>query len=53
MCATSVRGDCDDHRSLKRVSNALEQDIDGREPSCGCWELNPGPLLLLTAEPSL
>jgi hypothetical protein len=30
---------------------------DGCEPSCGCWELNSGPLeeqsVLLTAEPSL
>ena len=30
---------------------------DGCEPSCGCWELNSGPLeeqaMLLTSEPSL
>ena len=37
----------------KRVSDF---PIDGYEPPCGCWELNPGPLeeqpVLLTAEPS-
>jgi hypothetical protein len=30
--------------------------MDGREPPCGCWDLNSGPLeeqlALLTAEPS-
>jgi hypothetical protein len=30
--------------------------MDGCEPSCGCWDLNSGPLeeqsTLLTAEPS-
>lgn len=25
---------------------------DGSEPSCGCWEWNPGHLVLLTPEPS-
>ena len=38
----------------KRTSDSI---IDGCEPSCGCWELNSGPLeeqpVLLTAEPSL
>ena len=35
---------------------ASDFPIDGYEPPCGCWELNPGPLeeqpVLLTAEPS-
>jgi len=38
----------------KRSSNPI---TDGREPPCGCWELNSGPLeeqpVLLAAEPSL
>jgi hypothetical protein len=38
----------------KKASNPI---TDGCEPSCGCWELNSGPLedhlVLLTAEPSL
>jgi hypothetical protein len=38
----------------KRASDPI---TDGCEPSCGCWELNAGPLeeqtVLLTAEPSL
>jgi hypothetical protein len=38
----------------KRASDPI---TDGCEPSCGCWELNSGPLVehsvLLTAEPSL
>jgi hypothetical protein len=36
---------------------ASDPIIDGREPPCGCWELNSGPLeeqsVLLTSEPSL
>jgi hypothetical protein len=35
----------------------IDSITDGCEPSCGCWELNSGPLeeqsVLLTAEPSL
>jgi hypothetical protein len=38
----------------KRASDPITDDC---EPSCGCWELNSGPLeeqlVLLTAEPSL
>jgi hypothetical protein len=38
----------------KRACNLI---TDGCEPSCGCWELNSGPLeeqsVLLTTEPSL
>ena len=38
----------------KRASESI---TDGCEPSCGCWELNSGPLeeqsVLLRAEPSL
>jgi hypothetical protein len=36
---------------------ASDPITDGREPPCGCWELNSGPLeeqsVFLTAEPSL
>jgi hypothetical protein len=36
---------------------ASDPNTDGREPPCGCWELNSGPLeeqlVLLTADPSL
>ena len=36
---------------------ASDPSIDGCEPSCGCWELNSGPLeeqtVLSTSEPSL
>ena len=39
---------------LKRVPYLIS---DGREPPCGCWELNSRPseeqAMLLTAEPSL
>jgi hypothetical protein len=42
------------HTHQKRVSDPITY---GCEPSCGCWELNLGPLkeqsVLLTAEPSL
>ena len=38
----------------KRASDPI---TDGCEPSCGCWELNSGPveeqLVFLTNEPSL
>jgi hypothetical protein len=38
----------------KRASDPI---TDGREPPCGCWELNSGPLeeqsVFLTAEPFL
>jgi hypothetical protein len=38
----------------KRASDPI---TDGCEPSCGCWDLNSGPLeeqpVLLTTEPSL
>lgn len=38
----------------KKASDSI---IDGRDPPCGCWELNSGPLqeqsVLLTIEPSL
>jgi hypothetical protein len=38
----------------KRTADSI---TDGCEPSCGCWELNSGPLttqsVLLTTEPSL
>jgi hypothetical protein len=38
----------------KRASNLI---TGGREPPCGCWDLNSGPSeeqsVLLTAEPSL
>jgi hypothetical protein len=37
----------------KKATDAL---TDGREPPCGCWELNSSPLeeqpVLLTSEPS-
>lgn len=43
---------CSTSRSQKR---ALNPPIDGCEPSCGHWELNPGLLeeqpVCLTAEP--
>ncbi|XP_075801518.1 ephrin type-A receptor 10 isoform X3 [Microtus pennsylvanicus] len=42
---------------VTRVFWAPDLIIDGCEPSCGCWELNSGPLeqqsVLLTSEPSL
>jgi hypothetical protein len=41
-------------REQRRVSDLI---MDGCEPTCGCWDLNLGPLekqsVLLTAEPSL
>jgi hypothetical protein len=45
------------HGGHKRTWNPLELWLDGHEPPCGRWELNPGPLeeqqVSLTAEPSL
>jgi hypothetical protein len=39
--------------SPERASDPIK---DGREPTCGCWDLNSGPLEeqsgLFTAEPS-
>ena len=43
--------------SSDTLKRALDHIRDGREPPCGCWELNSGPLeeqsVLLTTEPSL
>jgi hypothetical protein len=48
--------DCTAEESI-RQKRASDSTTDGWEPSCGCWELNSGPLeeqpLLLTPEPSL
>jgi hypothetical protein len=30
--------------SLDTPERALDPDIDGCEPPCGCWNLNSGPL---------
>ena len=42
---------------LTSQKRALDLIIDGCESSCGCWELNSGPLeeqpVRLTSEPSL
>ena len=39
------------------VGSTRIEVTDGCEPTCGCWDLNPGPLqeqqVLLTTEPSL
>jgi hypothetical protein len=49
-CSASKTSAC-----LKK--RASDPPVDGCEPPCGCWELNPGPLeeqpVLLTPEPSL
>ena len=43
--------------SNTHYKSALDPIMDGCEPSCGCWELNSGPLeeqmVLLTTEPLL
>lgn len=40
-------------RSEEGIRSPETGVTDGWEPQCECWELNLGPLVLLTAEPSL
>jgi hypothetical protein len=51
LSPTLVSGACKDQ--VRRTGTGV---VNGCEPVCGCWELNPGPLqeqpVLLTAEPS-